>query len=582
MSSSLGYLPDVLILLSVSVVNVVLSRRLKLSPVLGYLILGAAIGKFGFDLIKEPSYAHNISEFGVVFLLFAIGLELTFERLIHMRWFVFGFGGAQLVITAIALGYILYEFFALSATVSVFVGSALALSSTAIVLQVLSENKLQSTQVGRLSLAVLLMQDFAVIPLLALVPIIGMPSGSHSLLNVLGIAALKALVAVLLITITGRLFLRPFLRLIGSAKSEEVYVATTLLIVLGAATLTSELGLSTAMGAFIAGILIAETEYRNRVESNILPFKGLLLGLFFLSVGMSIDFHFIVDHISKVALAAFVLIAVKAVIIFSLCKLFKFRLGASLHSALLISQGSEFAFILFSIAATQNVLSPETAQFLLVAVAISMAVTPLLSIIGSKLENKLDWKEELDKHHEFMGVSDLDSHIIIAGFGRVGRVIAYMLSELQFNYIAVDSNLMLVKKARSKGFPVYHGDLSDIDVLRSVGVERARCAILTMSEKESLRKAVKTVSTHYRDLDIITRAEDFRHGRGLKKLGATSAVPATIETGLQLGGSLLKNLGVAEHDILDLKDIFRKNDYSFTEEIELFSGIAPSKKTDGD
>ncbi len=157
-----------------------------------------------------------------------------------------------------------------------------------------------------------------------------------------------------------------------------------------------------------------------------------------------------------------------------------------------------------------------------------------------------------------------------------------MLSELQFNYIAVDSNLMLVKKARSKGFPVYHGDLADIDVLRSVGAERARCVILTMNEKESLRKAVKNISTNYRELDIITRAEDFRHGKGLKKLGASSAVPATIETGLQLGGSLLKNLGVAEHDILDIKDVFRKNDYSFTEEIELFSGIAPSKKTDSD
>ncbi len=581
--NNLGYLPDVLTLLSVSVVNVVLSRRLKLSPVLGYLILGAAIGKFGFDLIKEPSYAHNISEFCVVFLLFAIGLELTFERLIHMRWFVFGFGGAQLIVSSIAIGYILFKFFGFSATVAVFVGSALSLSSTAIVLQVLSENKLQSTQVGRLSLSILLMQDFAVIPLLALLPILSASSdGGQSLLSALGISALKALVAVVLITIAGRLLLRPFLRIIGSAKSEEVFIATTLLIVLGAALLTAEAGLSTAMGAFIAGILIAETEYRHRVELSIMPFKGLLLGLFFLSVGMSIDFHFIMDNAASVTATALGLISIKAVIIFLLCKIFKFRLGASLHSALLISQGSEFAFILFSIAATQNVLSPQTAQFLLVAVAISMAVTPLLSVIGSKLENKLDWAEELDKHNEFKGVSDLDSHIIISGFGRVGRVIAYMLSESQFNYIAVDSNLMLVKKARSKGFPVYHGDLADIDVLRSVGAERARCVILTMTDKESLRKAIKTISHHYRDLEVITRAEDFRHGRGLKKLGATYAVPSTIETGLQLGGSLLKNLGVAEHNIFDIKDVFRRNDYSFTEEIELFSGMAPSKKTDSE
>lgn len=581
--SSLRYLPDILILLTVSVVNVVVSRKLKLSPVLGYLILGDIIGQFGFNLIKQPSYAHNISEFGVVFLLFAIGLELTFERLIQMRWFVFGFGGAQLLVTSIALGFILNYFFLFNITVAIFIGCALSLSSSAIVLQVLSENKIQSTQVGRLSLSVLLMQDFAVVPLLALLPILSMSDvGSQGLLTALGIAALKAFIVIILITIAGRLFLRPILHLIGSAKSEEVYVTTTLLIVLGSALLTAELGLSTAMGAFIAGILIAETEYRNRVESNILPFKSLLLGLFFLSVGMSIDFNFILDNITFVMLAALTLVCLKAFIIFMLCKVFKFRVGAALHSSLLISQGSEFAFILFSLAANQKILSTEVAQFVLVIVAITMAVTPLLSIIGIKLENKLDWKEEIDKNQEFKGVSDLESHIIIAGFGRVGRVVAYMLSELQFNYVAVESNLTLVKKARSKGFPVYHGDLADIDVLKAVGVERARCIILTMSEKVSLRKAVKNIAQHYSDLNIITRAEDFRHGRGLKKLGATSAIPSTIETGLQMGGSLLKSLGVAEHNILDIKDIFRKNDYSFTEEIELFSGIAPSKQTDGD
>jgi CPA2 family monovalent cation:H+ antiporter-2 len=579
---NLVYLSDVLVLLAASVANVVVSRRLKLSPVLGYLILGAMIGTHGLNLIKEPGYAQHVSEFGVVFLLFAIGLELTFERLIHMRWFVFGFGGLQLIITAVGFGFILQKFLVLNTAVAIFIGSALALSSTAIVLQVLSENKMQSTQVGRLSLAVLLMQDFAVVPLLALLPILGDTGDGHTLLNALGIAALKALGAIVLITIAGRLLLRPFLSVIGSAKSEEVYVTTTLLIVLGAALLTAQIGLSTAMGAFIAGILIAETEYRNRVESSILPFKSLLLGLFFLSVGMSIDSEFIIHHISSVMLAALTLIALKGGVIFIICKFFKIPLGASIHSALLLSQGSEFAFILFSIAAKEKILDAEIAQFLLVVVAISMAVTPLLSIIGAKIEEFFDWSEERDRNQEFKGVSDLSSHIIIAGFGRVGRILAYMLSELQFNYIAVDSNLTLVKKAREQGFPVYHGDLADIDVLRSVGAERARCVVLTMTDKVSLRKSVKVIATHCRDLEIMVRAEDFRHGSGLKKLGATLAVPATIEMGLQIGGSLLKSLGVAEHDVLDLKEIFRKNDYSFTEEVELFSGMAPSKRTDSD
>lgn len=579
---NLGYLPDILILLFVSIANVVLSRRLKLSPVLGYLVLGAFIGEHGFNLIQEPGYAHHISEFGVVFLLFAIGLELTFERLIHMRWFVFGFGGLQMLITSSIFGFVFHKFFAMHTTVAIFIGCALALSSTAIVLQVLSENKMQSTQVGRLALSTLLMQDFAVVPLLAILPILSSSLDNSVLLHMLGLSALKALGAIILITIAGRLLLRPFLSVIGSAKSEEVYVTTTLLLVLGTALFTAEMGLSTAMGAFIAGILIAETEYRNKVWSSILPFKSLLLGLFFLSVGMSIDFHFITANASNVALAAGGLILAKGVIILSLCFLFKIPLGGAMHSALLIAQGSEFAFILFSIAAKQRILAANTAQFLLVVVAMTMALTPLLSIVGAWIESKLDWNEEVDKNQEFKGVSDLSSHIIISGFGRVGRIIAYMLTEMQFNYIAVDSNLTLVKRARSKGFPVYHGDLSDVEVLKAVGTERARCIILTVTDKESLRKAVKTISSHCRDIEILVRAEDCKHGYGLKKLGATAMVPATIEMGLQMGGFLLKNLGVAEHDIIDLKEIFRKNDYSLTEEVELFSGIAPSKSTDSD
>ncbi len=571
------YLSDILILLAVSIVNVVLSRRLQLSPVLGYLVLGAVIGKGGFNLIHETQYAVTISEFGVVFLLFVIGLELTFERLVQMRWHVFGFGGMQLVLTSSIIAFILHQWMEVKLDVSIIIAGALSLSSTAIVLQVLSESKRQATQVGRLSLSVLLMQDFAVVPLLALLPIIA--SSEENFAGTLGIAGLKALVAIILITIGGRVFLRPFFTLIGTAKSEEVYVTTTLLIVLGSAVLTSELGLSTAMGAFIAGILIAETQYRSRVEASIMPFKSLLLGLFFLSVGMSINIEIIKSQIQYIFIASVALLLLKGLIIYLLCFLFKFRQGAAIHSAMLLGQGSEFAFILFSLAAKQEILSPEAAQLLLVVVAITMAVTPLLSIIGAWIEERIDSGEDLDSNQEFKGISDLDGHIIVAGFGRVGRVIAYMLSEHQFNYVAVDGDLQLVKKARAQGFPVYHGDLSNVDVLRSVGAGRATSVILTMNDKVALRKAVKAISVNFEDLEIIVRAEDFKHGHGLKKLGASLAVPATIETGLQLGGALLKNLGVAEHDIINMKEQFRQNGYSFTEEIELFRGVAPSKET---
>ncbi len=574
---NMQYLSDILILLSVSIVNVVLSRRLQLSPVLGYLVLGAMIGKDGFNLIHDTKYAINISEFGVVFLLFVIGLELTFERLVQMRLHVFGFGGLQLILTSTIIAVIIHHWLNVKLDVSIIIAGALSLSSTAIVLQVLSETKRQATQVGRLSLSVLLMQDFAVVPLLAILPIIA--STEDNFASTLGVAGLKAFVAIILITIAGRVLLRPFFALIGTAKSEEVYVTTTLLIVLGAALLTSELGLSTAMGAFIAGILIAETQYRAKVEISIMPFKSLLLGLFFLSVGMSIDINIIKSQVVYIAFASIGLLLLKGIIIYLLCMLFRFRQGAAIHSALLLGQGSEFAFILFSLAAKQEIMSQMASQLLLVVVAITMAITPLLSIIGAWLEEKIDSSEDLDNNQEFKGISDLDGHIIIAGLGRVGRVVAYMLSEHQFNYVAVDGDLQLVKKARAQGFPVYHGDLSNIDVLRAVGASRASSVILTMNDKIALRKSVKAIATNFEDLEIIVRSEDFRHGQGLKKLGASISVPATIETGLQLGGALLKNLGVAEHDIMNMKDQFRQNGYSFTEEIELFRGVAPSKET---
>lgn len=575
-----SYLKQVLMLLAVAILNVVLSRRLKLSPVLGYLVLGALIGEHGLKYVDQSDYIHALSEFGVVFLLFAIGLELTFERLIQMRFHVFGFGGLQLLISTVCLAYGLQFLFKLQTSISILVGCALSLSSTAIVMQVLAETKRQSTQVGRLSLSVLLMQDFAVVPLLAILPLL--KSNSDTILNEIGYSALKALLVIVLITIAGRLLLRPFFGLIGSAKSEEVYVSTTLLIVLGAAYLTSSLGLSTAMGAFVAGILIAETEYHTRVENSILPFKSLLLGLFFLSVGMSIDVSYVISAFDKVIFLALGLIVIKGLTVFFLCMVFKFRLGAAIHSGMLLSQGSEFAFILFNLATGQKVLDPSVSQLLLVLVSVTMAITPLLSALGRYIEDKIDHKEEFDKYNEFKGVSDLHDHIIIAGFGRVGRVVAHMLAEQKFNYIAVDSDLAKVKKARKQGFPVYHGDLSSTDVLRAVGASRAACVILTMDDKLALRKSVKAVSIHYKNLDIISRAEDFRHGQGLRKLGASYTVPATIETGLQMGGALLQSLGVADHDILALKEQFRRNNYSLTEEIELFRGVPPTKQTLGD
>ena len=560
------YLSSVLILLISSILVVILLHKLKTSPVLGYLIAGAIIKTY--DLIKDPAPAHALAEFGVVFLLFVIGLELSFDRLMKMRLHVFGFGGLQVLITSSTIAFVLNKFFHFSMSVSVVLGAALALSSTAIVLQVLSDTGRQSSQLGRLSLSMLLMQDFTVVPLLAVLPLLG--SNKEDIMQIIGISGLKALGVIIVITIFGRLFLRPFFSLVASAKTDEVYVTTALLIVLGTAWITSMLGLSLAMGAFIAGILIAETEYRNRIENSIHPFQGLFMGLFFLSIGMSIEINFIIYEFKNVVLATLALICIKGSIIFLLCKIFRLRWGVAIHSSLLLSQGSEFAFILFNMASSRGIIDSKISEFFLMVVALSMAVTPLLSMIGAWIEDRIDTKEKLDSNREFKGVSDLSNHVIIAGFGRVGRIVAYMLQREQVSYVVIESNARAARKAKKQGFPVFQGEVSDDDILQALGIKRAKAIILTMHDKVTLRKTTKRVFVHYKNAMVISRAEDYKHSKDIRKLGAENAIPERIEVGLQLGGIALEGLNIIEHNILAIKKDIRKNNYYKIEENELF------------
>ncbi|CAL7963469.1 monovalent cation:H+ antiporter-2, CPA2 family [Alphaproteobacteria bacterium] len=566
-----SHLPGMLVLLLASIFIVVFMNKLKLSPVLGYLLAGALIGKHGLDLINDYEYMETLGEFGVVFLLFVIGLDLTFERLLKMRWHVFGFGGMQLFLTTYILSSSLQKILGLSTVISTTISAALALSSTAVVIQVLTENRKQSTQVGRLSFSVLLMQDLAVVPLLAIVPMLS--ANTEHLFSNVGLAVVKALTAIVVITIAGRLFLRPFFSMIASVKKDEIFVTTTLLIVLGTSWITYKLGLSAAMGAFIAGLLIAETEYRNKVEDSIMPFKGLFLALFFLTVGMSIDIKFVIQNASEILTLSVLILVGKFLVICSLCKLFRFSWGASIHSGLLLSQVGEFAFILFNIVAQHKVMEKNLAQLLCMVAAFTMATTPLLAIIGSKIEDWLGSREELDTNQEFKGISDLNNHVIIAGFGRVGRVVAYMLSQEQIDYVAIDSNTALIKKAKLQGFPIFHGDATHFDTLKAVGIKRAVAIVLSMSEKSDVNKATKFLAKEHKHLQIIARVEDYRHAKGVKKLGASATIPTTIETGLQLGGSVLKNLYISEHEVFNIKEKVRKNDYALVEEIDLFKGV---------
>ena len=553
------FLNEVLLILVTAVVIVAIFKKLNLSPVLGYFVAGGIIGEHGLNYVNSTQ-TETLGEVGVIFLLFAIGLELTFERLKAMRRYVFGLGSLQVVITSVTLACIAY-FIGESITASAVFGGGLALSSTAIVLQVLAENREQSTQVGRLSLSVLLMQDFAVVPLLVMVSIL---SGENTeVVKPLVEAFLKALVVLILIFALGRIFLRPLFHLITSsnaAKSNELFIATTILIALGAAWSTNALGLSLALGAFAAGLLVAETEFQLQAEESIAPFKGLFLGLFFMSVGMSMNLQLIVEKFTLIAALAFGLIFIKALIIIVLCLIFRISFGNSIHVGLMLSQGSEFAFILFRLAEGHEIFGSDI-HIMLLVVTITMAFTPLIAKLGSFISYRMDKKNRMQKEDIYNDIADLKQHVIVLGFGRVGQMVARLLEAENVNYVAIDINPEHVTTERKNGYPVYLGDASNMEILKSMGIERCGSVIIPLSNEVTLKKAAKAISTLYPNLPIIVRSTDLSKAAALYAVGAKIIVPETYETGLQLGGAVLKSIGISEFEVSRIKNQFRAGNY---------------------
>ena len=550
----------VLIILS-AVFVVAIFKKLKLSPVLGYFVAGGIIGEHGSAIVSSHELEF-FGEIGVVFLLFAIGLELTFERLKSMRKHVFGFGSAQVVLTALVIYTVAY-FLGEEHSASIIIGGGLALSSTAIVLQVIAENREQSTQVGRLSLAVLLMQDFAVVPLLVIVPMLaGEQEGGVA--KSIAEALFKALAVLVLIFVVGRAFLRPVFHTISSsnsAKSNEIFIATTLLIALSAAWVTNYMGLSLALGAFVAGLLVAETEFQLQAEESIAPFKALLLGLFFMTVGMTIDLKLAYDNWLLIAVLSLSIIIVKAVIITLLCVAFRFTWGVAMHSGLLLAQSGEFAFILFRLADEKGIIGDELGQMLLLVVTITMAFTPLLGFLGKIIASKMDVSAEMALEKTTKEIADLENHVIILGFGRVGKMVARLLEAENVNFIAVDIDPEHVSEQRKEGFPVYLGDSSNIRLLKSVGIERCSSVIVAMENKVTLLKSAKVISKMFPYLPIIARSADLSRATEYYAAGVKIIVPETYETGLQLGGAVLKSIGVSEFEVSRIKNQFRAGNY---------------------
>ena len=552
----------VIMLIAAAVFVVAIFKRLNLSPVLGYLVAGAMIGDHGMKVVTYEQTT-LLGELGVVFLLFAIGLELSIERLKAMRKYVFGLGSLQVLITVLIIAGAIVLVTGDNNS-AIIIAGGLALSSTAIVMQVINETKSQSMQIGRVALAILLLQDFVVVPLLVIVPLLG-GNGEKSLIVVLGYSLLKAVVALGVIFVAGRLLLRPLFSFISSDtsnESSELPIAVTLLVVLSASWGTEHFGLSLALGAFVSGVLVAETDFRVKAEESIYPFKSLLLGLFFMSVGMKIDVMEIYSQITIIIASCVALILLKAMIISGLCILFSFNKGVAIHAGLLLSQGGEFSFILFNLGKEYGVLEESVANILLLVVTCSMALTPLLAMIGQKFAERIE--KGLGRTPAQIieyGARDLANHVIIAGFGKVGKMVARVLEVEGINYIALDVNGEVVTEEITNGLPVFVGDASQISNLQAVGADRALTIVLTMNNTVTIRKTAKAIRTNFADLDVVVRLKDLKNCTEFYDIGVTTIIPQDYETGLQLGGAVLKSIGISEYEINRIKTQFRAGNY---------------------
>lgn len=553
-----------MVFLLAAVAIVPIFRRLQASPVIGYLAAGAVIGPYGFGFVRDIEESHTLAELGIVFLLFTIGMELSLERLKIMARYVFGLGTAQVGLTGLAIGAFALVMGA-SFPMAAVVGGALALSSTAFVLQLLSERGELSSRLGRVVLAVLLLQDLAVVPGIAIVTALGDPG--ETLWLVLALAGLKALVALVVILTLGRLALRPLYRVIAATRSPELFAATTLLVVLATASATAAAGLSMALGAFLAGLLLAGTEYRHQIEADIQPFRGILLALFFMSVGMLIDLRLLAENAAEIAVLVIGLVVLKGAIIAALARAFGFPLPLAVNIGLHLAQGGEFAFVLFTLATRNGVIGGDVGQLLFGVVAVSMVATPVLVDMGRRLQLALERRSLADASPLAAEGEALRDHVIITGYGRVGQAIGRLLAAQDIPYLALDMDPDRVKEARLQGLPVFFGDAGRHTVLHAAGVDHARAVVVTLDDPAATARLLEVLRQDHPDLQIFARARDHHHLDRLMRAGATSVVPELAEGSLQLGGAVLKGLGQEPGAVDVLIEHFRDHDYRRLEDV---------------
>lgn len=571
-----NFLTQTLVYLGAAVVSVPIAKRLGLGSVLGYLIAGVVIGPYALSLVGAQADVMKFAEFGVVILLFLIGLEVRPTMLWDMRKAIFGFGGAQVVGTAIAIAAAALAL-GLPWQTALAVGLVLAMSSTAIVLQTLDEKGLRQGPVGRAAFGVLLLQDLAVIPLFALLPLLATVApaahadgghGGGNLVTHLPVWAqgLSVFAAVAAVVGGGRYLVRPVFRFIAKARLREIFTASALLIVVAVASLMQIVGLSPALGAFLAGVVLAESEFRRELETDIEPFRGLLLGLFFITVGAGVDLPLIARQPLLLVGLVLGLMALKFLVLYGLALLFGAPKRGAMAVAAALAQGGEFAFVLLSFTVGAGVIGASLAALLTAAVAVSMALTPVAMILYERVAALMDAAIP-DVVPDTGDFDEGEPDIIIAGFGRFGQVAGRLLSANGFKSTVLDSDIEQIELLRRFGRRVHYGDATRLDLLRQAGADRARMLIVALDDREKTVELVETARKAFPDLIILARAWDRRHAYDLLANGADAVERETFESALALGATALQKLGFRAHRAHRAAAFFRRHDRRMFEEL---------------
>jgi glutathione-regulated potassium-efflux system protein KefB len=556
----MSVLHQALVFLAATVVAVPLFKRFGLGTVLGYLAAGVAIGPWGLKLISQVESVLHFGEIGVVLLMFLIGLELQPSRLWELRRTVFGLGSLQVVVTAALLAGA-----ALGLSVglrpAIIAGIGLSLSSTAFALQLLNEKNELATGYGRVAFGILLFQDLAVIPVLALLPLLGASTGPA---KPGWLTATEIVVVIAVVIVIGRYLVRPLFRLVASTHSQELFTATALMLVLGTALAVSHVGMSMALGAFLAGVLLADSQYRHELEADIEPFKGLLLGLFFIAVGMSVNLGVVVARPLLVLALVIVLVLVKGAVLFAIGKLTGKNPDESISLGIVISQGGEFAFVLFSLAVSLKLMDRGTADLLVAVVSMSMATTPALFVLHERVLRPA-LRRRGDKR-PFDVAPEEDAPVIIAGFGRVGQVVGRVLRAKHVAFTAMDSSAEHIDFIRRFGNKVFYGDAGRLELLRAARADKARVFVLAIDDVEASMRTVETVREHFPHLTIIARSRNRQHTYRLLNLGVRHVFRETFAASLDLTADVLESVGYTSEDAREAVQRFRAHDEQMVQE----------------